>query len=200
MPQVTTTPGSHPLQRSGSGRTLYAAGLAVDLAGMLLLVLVLPGVVPAPEPLRYWSVFAAFALQLLGGRLRARAWWHVPLRGAQPVPDRVDLAFWSLHAAAIVTSAVLQVAGDSHPGSPALPLWALVAAGVLLAALPTVDRPAPEPPADWWTRGVPALTAAGIVLVLGVARGVFALGTATAVAAACALLVAASRSPAHRRR
>lgn len=199
MPQVTTATGSHPLQRSGTGRTLYAAGLAVDLGGLLLLLALFSGVVPAPGPVRDGSFLGVLATQFAGRRLRARAWWHVPLRDARPVPDRVDLVFWSVYAAAIVATAALQVSGAARPGSPVVPLWALVGIGVLVALLPAADRPAPEPPGNWWTRGVPALTAAAAVLGLGVAGGVLAPGPAAVVAVAAAALVAVSRVAARRR-
>lgn len=178
--ELTPATGNHPLRTRGAGRMLYAGGMSSDFAAVLVLALVSSGTVRTPDAVQGASVFPAIGLQVLARWMRRRAWWHVPLRGASPVPVPADLVFWS--ATALVLTAVAVVQTAAHRGSWSFGAWFLVAAALVAAWVPSADRPHPEPPSVWWTRAVPMLTAAGVVLVLAVLTHQAAAGTAAVVA------------------
>ncbi|MBB2899422.1 hypothetical protein FHR75_000210 [Kineococcus radiotolerans] len=196
---VGTRRPRHPLQQPGAGRALYAAGLTVQLAGLLcLLSVLLPAALdtlPVVSPVPAWAPLAGIAMQFGGQRFCARAWWYVPLRSAEAAPDAVELLFWSLNAVAVVT--VAAVVAFVPPVPDASSLWLLVVAAAGLALLPEVARPTPEPPAAQTWRAVPLGAAALLVLGLGLASGAFTttavLGAVAALGAGCVATRAWSR-------
>lgn len=173
---------AHPLRHGGPGRALYATGLTADLAGVCVLLWVTSGALIDAPVVQGVSLFVALALQSVARRLRGRAWWHVPLRGAGPVPDRVELAFWCVCSVVFVVSAAVQSFGPPPEFSFFGP-WFLVVVAIGWAWMPTTDRPAPEPPALWRARAVPLLTAAVLMLALGTLAGRMDPVVASAVAA-----------------
>ncbi|PRY16715.1 hypothetical protein [Kineococcus rhizosphaerae] len=186
------TTGTHPLQRAGAGRTLYAAGLAADLLGLIALLALSSGLLTVDSFAQPAGIVAMLGFQLVANRLRSRAWWYVPLREAVPVPVRVDLLFWGVFAAAVVVTGALRTfALDGR--SATFPLWVLAVVTVAMALLPSTNRPGPEPAAAWWPRCVPMLTATVALLAIGVGGRVLSPVTAAVFLAVAAGATALSR-------
>ncbi len=181
--------GTHPLRQPGAGRRLYAAGLSLQLVGLLGAFTALVGTaLSGQDVLPLAASFAPLAGSLLlvtGQRLCARAWWHVPLRSPDAAPDAVELAFWSVVALALVVVAVVVAVVPAEPD--AFDLWLLVALSCLLALLPETQRPGPEPPPVQAWHTLPLAVAAVAVLVVGAVTGLL---TAVAVAVVLAVLAA----------
>ena len=191
--RVRARSGTHPLRAPGAGRRLYAAGLVVQLAGLLgaftgLLLNALDDHDRLPLVLSL-APLAGVLLQVAGQRLCARAWWHVPLRSPDAPPDAVEVAFWSTVALAVAAAAVVVALVPAAPEP--LDLWLLLGATLLLALLPEVQRPGPEPPAPQAWRTGPLVAAAAVVLGIGVGAGLFGpAGVAVALALLAGGLVA----------
>lgn len=196
--ELTDTLPTHPLRRPGAARRLYAGGLGVQLLGWVALLVLALGVGRGSSAVGFVAPFSFIGPDALGASLRRRAWWHVPLRNAGSIPDRIELAYWTLLALGVtVVSVVLALRRDPDSGM----LWVLFAFTVAFGALPRDHRPAPEPAGVWWFRAAPTYAAAAAILTVATTSGAFALDAAilAGVAAACLLvvtrLVAARRHP-----
>lgn len=194
---IDTLP-THPLRRRGAARRLYAGGLGVQLLGWVALLVLALGVGKGSSAVGFVAPFSFVGPDALGALLRRRAWWHVPLRNAGSIPDRIELAYWTLLALGVaVVSTVLALRQDPDTSM----LWVLFAFTIVFGALARDRQPDPEPAGVWWFRAAPMYTAAAAILIVGTVSGVIALNAAivAGVAAACLLvvtrLVAARRHP-----
>ncbi|WP_432534496.1 hypothetical protein [Kineococcus arenarius] len=188
--------GAHPLRQPGAGRRLYAAGLGLQLGGVVgvLAAMVHPALTAAPElpAVVAWAPLLSLGVQLAGHRLCARAWWHVPLRSPAPLPDPVDRVFWTVFALAVSATAAVVCFAPARP-EPTL-VWSLAVAASLLALSPRLERPGPEPDADPTWRTVVLLLAVVAVLVTGVLAGLVPPRAASLALAVLGVAVVAQRA------
>ncbi|MFD0484193.1 hypothetical protein ACFQ46_16470 [Kineococcus sp. GCM10028916] len=194
---IDTLP-THPLRQRGPARRLYAGGLVVQLLSWLF-IMALAVTQQHGTGLGFVGPLTFIAADHVGTVLRRRAWWHVPLRNAGPVPDPVELAYWTFVALSLITVAAVVAFG--HRSEPSGVLWMLFVLACALAALTPDKRPAPEPSGRWSLRAAPMLVAATAVLAIGISAGRMKPTSALIawLAAACLLaftrLVAAHRHP-----